>query len=740
MVDWETGNLRLHAGRMHAVIKASNSFPVSEMFQDDDAELNVMDFVETEYKSDKCEDTGIRQSLSVTSEHYRQRKVRSNCGVPHGDPNIRYNTRVDSLPHFTHQLINRKKKKKSVLNSSFAVGQSNNLDVSLHFPYATYLKTLCDEVGDVQNPMSDSFPSKIFDQLRHANVHYPYASLLEELHQNAEIEASNVPSTVEELYQQDSQELGIADVMRSLHYPTKVNENSSSAEGSQIESFDAPFSTMLLGMVMQQKIQDYACNHFDRVTPVSNFRGIGDILKTFMPKTQDDDPPPSELYSSALLQKFSLSAQDEKVMHGNNSFPESSDEEQEQILLWSTSESSHSEDDDFEWKPTSWKAKKVTNVVDIPKKRKSRRKKKRVVKTDCYSDLNVPSSSQSDFNCTGKQYSCSTRKTENSIHNPSSALSSRLLQLIMGNPRKASEKPLIGESDKILLTEERKSISYRCNLRRSKRKANRNNTQNNIEKVSLCWGNKLQDNDGGLQNKQQKQVKEEVLSVSNSEMEDNDPLYELPCSAKCSEPQSLLKEYLLKPAGEERLQTENCDIPKVETNFLFSRLLQNFKNLAESSSTDNNCKKGQESCTGPSILRGMLVGGNSSSELGRQNCAEEEMQNDGKSFIEHVDVSSIRECSSQNSLFDKSGSVCKVKCEQDIKMEIEEEVLCKLECEEDNFECQVCHLQFSSGMDLSNHQILFHCNEDPQTSSSHTLLPCSADSLQSKILQEKLPA
>ncbi|KAK8726687.1 hypothetical protein OTU49_009996 [Cherax quadricarinatus] len=733
MVDWDTGNSKLHARRMHTVLEDSSSFLVGKMFQDDEVELNVMDFVETEYKPDKCDDKRIRRSLSVNSENYRQRTVKTDFKDSYGGTNERYNTRINSLQPTTNQIINRKKKKKSTLRPTLAVEQNNDVDISLHFPYATYLKSLCDEVGDVQSPMSDSFHSKIFDQLRRADVHYPYASLLEELHQSVEVKATNIPSTIEDTYQQESHELGIADVMRSLHHPTTVNENSKNVQDSHIESFDAPFSTMLLGMVMQQKIQDYARNHFNKVNTVGDFRGIGEVLKTYMPKSQSDDPPPSELHFSSLLQKFSLFAQD-KVMQGTNSFHESSDEEHEQILLWSTSESSHSEDDDFEWKPTSWKAKQVTNVVNIPKKRKSksRRKKKRVVKTD-YSKSNVPSSSQNYFNCTGQKHSSYSGKAE-SDSNTSSAPSSRLLQLIMGNIQNTPEEPTIERPHKVLQTEEIKNI-YRCNVRRSKRKAKRNNTPNYIEKDSINFKNKVQDNDDSLKCKQNKQLKEEVLSVSNSEAENN-AVDNPPCSIKSSEPQSLLKEYLLKPAGEERIQTENCDIPKVETNFLFSRLLQNFKSLAESSHSDNSERR--QSCTGPSILRGMLVGGNSN-ELDRINCTEEETQ-DKNNFIEHIDLSTIQECSSKDSLFESSGSVCKVKYEQDIKIEFEEDVLCKIECDEDNFECQVCHLQFSSVVDLSNHQILFHCNEDPQTSNSHKLLPCNVDGLQNNVLQEKLPA
>ncbi|KAG7155926.1 uncharacterized protein LOC121854369 [Homarus americanus] len=739
MVDWETSKLELHAGRMHVVAKDSSSFPVNEMLQDDETELNVMDFVETEYKSEKCEDLGIRQSSSGSPENHKRMRVKISRKDLHGEVDNECDARTDSVSLTTDQVqVKIRKKNKFAKNPTLTVEPSNNLDVSLHYPYATCLKSLCDEVGDVQIPSSDSFSMKIFDQLRQTDVHYPYASLLEELHQNAEAESTNIPSTLEESFQQDSLELGIADVMRSLHYPTRMNENSSNFEDSAIESFEAPFSTMLLGMVMQQKIQDYARNQSDKVNSVGDFRGIGEILKTSMPKSLEDDPPPSELHSSALLRKLSLLAQQNQEMTKGSSFHDSSDDEREQILLWSTSESSHSEDDDLEWKPTNWKSKQVTTVVNIPKKRKSRRKKKGVIEKHNNVNMNVPSSSQDYCTNTGQKHSSSTGEFENEFLGSPSVAPSRLLQLIMGSVQNDSRNIVTEESHRVSQVGKRKNKSCRQSLRRSKRKTKRKSVINNIQRDNCDWKIRLQNADSSLKNKRQVQ-NEEILSVINSEAEENDPLNNLSCTAKTSEPQSLLKEYLLKPAGEEITPIESCDIPKVETNFLFSRLLQNFKSLAESSHSDNNPERRQESRSSPSILRGMLVGGNNSNELQRKNHADEETQ-DSKNFIEHINVSAIRNSPSQDSLFDSTGSLCKVKCEQEIKIELQDEVVCKIECDEDSFECQVCHLQFSSGMDLSNHQILFHCNEDPQSSSSHKLLPCSVDGLPNNVLQEKLPA
>lgn len=728
MVDWETSNSELHAGRMHAVAKDSISFPVSEMLQEDETELNVMDFVETEYKSDKSEDVGITRNFPNRARNYTHKKL-INRRKDIADVNDICDPRIGS-----DKVTNKRKKQKYAWKPTLALELSNNSDDALHYPYATCLKKLCDEVGNVESPVLDSFSTRIFDQLRHDDVHYPYASLLEELHQNAEAEATNIPSTVEKSYQRDSSGLGIADVMKNLHYPTRINENSSNMEDSEIESFDAPFSAMLLALVMQQKIQDYTSNQSNKnVNPVTDCHGIGKILKTCMPQSQDD-PPPGELHSSALLQKLSLSAQQNQMVEGRRSALDSCDEEH--MLESSTTESSHSEEDDFEWKPTNWLAKKVSSNVNIPKKRKSRRKKKLTININS-SSLNVPGSSQNCFMNTVQRQSGSTGYFQNEFNRSSSPIPpSRLLQLIMGNDQNDSGDSVNEESHGISQVKKSRK-SRRRSSKLSKKKVKRKNILNNsIQKDSITSIKKLQSTENSSQIERLKE--EEMLSKANNEAQENDPLGDVHHRATTSEPTSLLKEYLLKPAGEEISPGENCDIPKVENNFLFSRLLQNFKNLAESNQLDNSPLRGKEGCTGPSILRGMLAGGKSTTEL-HGKCHTEETQ-DKKSFIEQMNIPSGKQCSSQASIFDGNGSLCKVKCEQEIKIECEEEVLCKIECEEDTFECQVCHLQFSSGMDLSNHQILFHCNEEPQTSSPHKLLPCSVDSLQNSVLQEKLPA
>ncbi|XP_071549734.1 uncharacterized protein [Panulirus ornatus] len=729
MVDWETGNSELHAGRMHAVAKDSVSFPVTEMLQEDETELNVMDFVETEYKSDKSEDVGITRNLSDRQRNYTHKKVINRRKDFLGDLNDIYDPRIGS-----NKVTNKRKKQKFAWKPTLALEPSNNSDDALHYPYATCLKKLCDEVGNVESPVLDSFPTRLFDQLRHDDVHYPYASLLEELHQNAEAEATNIPSTLEESYQQDSSDLGIADVMRNLHYPTKIGEDSHYKEDSQIESFDAPFSTMLLAVVMQQKMQDYTSNQSRKtVNSVIDCQGIGEILKTCMPQSQDD-PPPGELHSSALLQKLSLSAQQNQMVEVISSTLDSSDVEY--ILESSTSESSHIEEDDLEWKPTNWLAKKVSSSVNIPKKRKSRRKKKHAVNVNS-SCLNVPGSSQNCLTTTVQRHSGPTGYFENEFHTSSSPIPpSRLLQLIMGNEHNDSGDSLSEESLGVLQVKKSRK-SRRRSSKLSKKKGKRKNNLNSIQKDTLTCLKKLQSTENSSHiERAQKEGGE--MSRATSEAQENYSLGDIHCTATGNEPMSLLKEYLLKPAGEEITPGENCDIPKVETNFLFSRLLQNFKNLAESSQMEKNPVRGKEGRPGPSILRGMLVGGKDSTELPGK-CHTEETQ-DKKSFIEHMNIPTVKQCSSQASVFDGSGSVCKAECEQDIKLECDEDVLCKIECEEDTFECQVCHLQFSSGVDLSNHQILFHCNEDPQTSSPHKLLPCSVDNLQNSVMQEKLPA
>lgn len=232
-----------------------------------------------------------------------------------------------------------------------------------------------------------------------------------------------------------------------------------------------------------------------------------------------------------------------------------------------------------------------------------------------------------------------------------------------------------------------------------------------------------------------KRVNKGSFQVTSKLQESDASGSQIPLDSEASEQQSLLKEYLLKPAGEE-IKTENdCDMPKVETNFLFSRMLQNFKILAEANHSESILEREQETSSVTDILREMLVSGNTDGELKTEFDTHEDTKDD-KSLIQSV----ILQCP-QTNRSDKQDPVCKVECDNSVVCKIEcEEDICKVEHEEDCYECQVCHLQFSSAIDLSTHQVLFHCSEDPEATSTHMLLSHSVDNLKSNVLQKKLPA
>lgn len=628
------------------------------MSREDETELNVMDFVETEYKSDVCDATeqgrkrkkGRPRSQGLQEKAGNTRKPKENAKVPSEGGRTAYK---------------RRKRKHGNKQTDESNSTSN---VALYYPYAAFLKTLCDKVGSPQGS-PEALPSRIFSQLRHSDVHYPYASLLQALHHHAGVDARCASSP-----SRGGASLEVARVMRNLHYPTALCVDDEEDTGSP----SMLFSTVLMMMVMQQKVHSYNTSQAAPSGPGWSLGGIGEILRKEMPQSQKDDPPPSELSSASLLQKLSLSVErDLEVAGDRRCFPGA-----QQGAVWSSTESSQSEEDDLDWRPTHWLAKKVSRDAAAPVKRKSVRKKKSL---SWGLEQEQPNTSQGAGGVgRGRHQRCMA----------SESARAKLLQFIMGRRQGAS-------------TEKRSKKALK-RAKVTKKRGKRKHT-NNTQKLSTDWTTKL------------------------SSEGHTTPMEEASGRCAAGEPQSLLKEYLLKPAGEEVVPSENCDIPKLETNFLFSRLLQNFKSLAESSQPDKPSERPTESCCGPSILRGMLAAG---------AVVDEPKEKFSPGDHQSASLSSLGQQQQQaHSPPLLKDSQLGVKLEQEIKVECEEEIVCKVECEEDGFECQVCHLQFSSLTDLSNHQVLFHCAEDPPTpTGSHRLLGCSVEGLAGGVMQGKQPA
>ena len=655
----------MHVRRMHSAARHSTRLPPpNDMLQEDESELNVMDFVETEYKSDAGPGEQGRPGG-------KRKKARSKVQGSQGKGRAANKSKGEQEPPAEGgKTVHKRRKKKHTHRPGEASTTQANL--GLYYPYAAFLKNLCDKVGSSQGG-PDALPTKIFNQLRHTDVHYPYASLLQALHRHARVVArgASSPSTARTAQDQPARTLEVAKVMKNLCYPTASHRHNGREDAAAPVT---PFSSVLMAIVMQEKVNantedDAGCGH--------TVGTIGDILRKEMPHSKKDDLPPSELSSASLLQKLSLSAeQDLQAAKGGGSLPGT-----QQASTCSSSQSSHSEEEDVDWRPAHWLAKEVTKEADAPGNRKSIRKKKSLS-----SDLEPEQPNTSEGAVSAGLHHCST----------SEAARAKLLHFIMSRQQRTSDK---------------KGKRTRKRAKASKKKGKRKHV-NTSQKSDTLWDTELTATS---------------LTEGQTTLLEGEDTHLAP-----GEPQSLLKEYLLKPAGEEVVPSENCDIPKLETNFLFSRLLQNFKCLAESNQPDEPSKKTSESSRGPSILRGMLAAGTT---------LDDEEGKFSPSDLQNTSSSSSEQQQQGSTASPLGEPLVMVKMEQEIKVECDgEEIVCKYECAEDDFECQVCHLQFSSLTDLSNHQVLFHCSEEAPPPGSHRLLGCSVEGLSGGVMQGKQPA
>ncbi|XP_037785277.1 uncharacterized protein LOC119581049 [Penaeus monodon] len=705
--------LEMHRGKMHMIPRDwdPGRLPECEMLQEDEVELNVMDFVETEYKPENNDEMRITKRKLPKERKSRSKKC--------------WGVSVEKVKDATKEMKaknNRKKFRATQKPSSSSSQRSyTDSDLAVVCPYATCLKNLCDRVGTIQDPEPEPLPPRLFNQLQHLEVHYPYAALLKELYLSAQADSNNIPSMRPE---RDCQELGIFELMKTLNYKTGIKSKTS--KHANTTDFETPFSTILLALFMQCK----NCNSKENWTESSNKRtvdlnGIGKILQKSMTESHDEDLPLNELHSSALLHRISLSIQQKENCIVGESLQNNGDNHHT-TPDQSTTESSHSEADDLDWKP-SRSRKKAANGLPIQKRRKSERRKKRSQSKPC-------SSKRESISTLNEESVCAKQLDGKVTLEP--VAPSRLLQLIIGKDQdklsscleKLSARNLKVKNEKRAVVPKDHGKMNELKVKSRKIPGSKTKKYQLQHKVAAAEETKNGERNSKRGNKGS-------LMVAGKTQESDASGSQILLESNASEQQSLLKEYLLKPAGEE-IKTENdCDMPKVETNFLFSRMLQNFKILAEANHSESISEREQETSSVTDILREMLVSGNTDGESKTDIDTHKDTKDD-KSLIQSV----ILQCP-QTNCSNKQDPVCKVECDNSVVCKIEcEEDICKVEHEEDCYECQVCHLQFSSAIDLSTHQVLFHCSEDPEASSTHMLLSHSVDNLKSNALQKKLPA
>ncbi|XP_042866093.1 uncharacterized protein LOC122249366 [Penaeus japonicus] len=705
--------LEMHRGKMHMIPRDwdPGRVPECEMLQEDEAELNVMDFVETEYKSENNDEARMSKRKLPKEKKNRSKKC---WGVS-------VETVNDSRKE-TKAKNNRKKFRATQKAPPSLARSYSDSDLAVVCPYATCLKILCDRIGTIQDPVSEPLPPRLFNQLKYLEVHYPYAALLKELYLDAQAESKNIPS-MRPVH--DCQDLEVVELMKSLNYKTGVKSKSSKHSHANTTDFETPCSTILLALVLQLKNYNTKGN-WNEISKrrICELNGIGKILHNSMIGPNAEDLPLSEFHSSALLHRISLSIQ-QKASCAAGASLQNDKNHNHTTSEQSTTESSHSEADDLDWKPNRSR-KKAANGLPNTKRRKSERRKKK--------SQSNPSSSKRENIATLNQESVCAKELDCKDQSDSVA-PSRLLQLIISKDQeklsschgKQSARNLRVKNENRAVTKDQGKVKE---FKGRSRKAPGSKSQRyQVQReVAVSEGTKTK-------------VRNSIRGSRGSSMSGKGPQEgdasgsQVLVDSNASEQQSLLKEYLLKPAGEE-IKTENdCDMPKVETNFLFSRMLQNFKILAEANHSESISEREQETQSVPDILREMLVSGNTDGELQTDVNTQNDLQDD-KNLIKSV----LLQCP-QTNLSDKKDPSCKVECDNSVICKIEcEEDICKVEHEEDCFECQVCHLQFSSAIDLSTHQVLFHCSEDPEASSTQMLLSHSADNLKSNALQKKLPA
>ncbi|XP_064114967.1 uncharacterized protein LOC135221097 [Macrobrachium nipponense] len=697
----------------------------------DMSELNVMDFVETEYKSDV-------EDILLDKKPRRKGQRKSKLSTQYEFDNYDDGSKVSNYPRKSRKCLQRKRRRSSMKSKS--VHDSVNSDNHL-YPYATLMKVLCNEVGE-KNVIKEPRTGKLFKQLSHANLCYPYATFLQELHEIANKGFGSISPSVENDFV-DPSESEISQVMKSFRFKSstlRLGVSSQSEDGK--DDFKRTFSTLLLDLVNEHKLQDQS--HKDDRTVF----GVGKILKMCMfdvPGTK----PAEELSFSALLQGLSLLAERENTC----------DSESESVsqVLEESSESSLEEEEE-EWRPSF--CRELDGIPDVQRehKKKSLRRKKPVSRFD-------PTP--------GK---CQSSRVKSKQHMQSSSSSQSLLQLILNKGNEDTVQKVRNKKAKesLLRSEVLEKIKDKINSR----KGFTDTSTDSNENIKEEFGN------------------EESLSEGSLEEQRN--FYGAIAARKRE--RSLLKEYLLKPTDEEMTSKSYADtIPIMSGNsFVFSKLLQNFQMGSDKHLMDSYHENLEDSFSS-SILRKMLI------EKGKPlpNSTSDDELHDVENVkpIEHIDLNSLQSFLCENNSEEEFPS-CAMRQEFENKNDIIGEKLrerisqalegsdsnlrnhiqkedksnndiancldlsvlescsstdptdlnpvCKIKCEvkcEEEFidgvrECDICHIEFSSSVDYNNHEMLFHCRKEaePQSSGPTCALPHGSDILQAGLFQEKLPA
>ncbi|KAK7070184.1 hypothetical protein SK128_025851 [Halocaridina rubra] len=726
---------------MHSPVKASYS-DGSGISDVKEPEMNVMDYVETEYKS--YEQEYVSRHRKTRRKCQKLKKLLSSLG----DDPLDTNSLASSRPIKKYS----KKRKKSISKSK---SSGKYQETVKRYPYAMLLKNLCDQLGK-SHPLDPPSAEMVFQQLSPFNIRYPYASLLQDLHRTAEEKCIAVPfNEGDESY--NNSHMGLSQVMKTINYKiSETLEEEVEIDTDENKKFNIPFSNTLLSIILKESIEPYSndCNN--------SLCGIGKILSGYMGELPEG--PCREMQSSALLLRMSVEAEKKRP----KDFDKDVIETVEGVGM-----SEESSCEEVEWRPKNRQVKYVPeDRKDGFSKRKSMRKKKNIIKYDA-----SPMSNELKRSKAKQNSDCS------------SSGSNLLINLILqkGVDHMGSQKTVLRLPD-----------SMTKNCKKSKARSNV------LKKIRDRIKERMKYTEHSMYSHGKQQTVEEVMTSVDESRTDVHII-------EPGEQQSLLKEYLLKSSIEKSVPETNLTIPKISTNsFLFSRLLQNFKAISESSQSGNSFYAEGEA-SGSNMLREMLLqtcsksnvkyGGEDDETFNNRPCHDLE-----QFYMASIEDSSSEECNesedpssvdknkektemtvsrntnilreilsrthhspelldnynckesldAKNALFTERLSpqlVVKNTSENDSGL-LENPSICKIKCEvkcedeylDDTFECHICHLQFLSGVNLSDHHLLFHSNEEildqaaDVDSLSASILQHGSDSVQSMIFLEKLPA
>ncbi|XP_068227545.1 uncharacterized protein [Palaemon carinicauda] len=678
----------------------------------DMSELNVMDFVETEYKSDNIED------ITVDNKPRRKSQRKSKFPTRYEFDDFEDGSRVSFYTSSKKCLQRKKRSSKTSTSVQEHVNSDNHL-----YPYASMMKVLCDEVG--KKKFEEPTTEKLFKQLDHANLYYPYSSLLQRLHDIAKRDFDSISSSVGDDFVNPT-ESEVSQVMKTFKFRSSTLglDDSHQPENMETNDFERTYSTILLDLVTKHKLQEES--HLDSRTAY----GIGKILKMCMlgiPGTKSSEG----LSFSVLLQRLSLLAERENA-HDFESKTGSK-------ISLESSESSLEEEEE-EWRPAS--CIQFSSIPDVQiehSKRKSVRRKKPV----------------SRFDATPSKY-----QWKNKHHIQPSCRSKSLLELILDKRNDDTIQKVRNKKAKESLL--RSELLERIKDKINSRKVFSHMMTDSCENINDDFGNDSM-SEGSLdeqrinhygettsRKRESSLLKEYLLKPTDEEIS---------CKSNSDIPimseNSFLFSRLLQNfeiVSDNHLLGYQEDLEEnVGSSILRKMLIEKGKPLPNSTSDDEahdveNFKPIEH--INLNSLQSILC------ETYEYNSEEEfpvvkqelKCENDGSELklgsdvkkegkcsadlANYLDLSVLESCSSSDPA--DLNPVCKIECE----------VKCEEEFMEEVCECDICHLPLSSSVDLDNHKLLFHYSKEtePQTAGPTCILSHGGDILQTGLFQEKLPA